>query len=147
LRPLLAGRAVGETIEDSPALREWCSTLERYLPELLREIHPEWERESLDGIYPEIASKSGEFEIELAGLCILISDQSVAPLYLRLQIDSHASKVTWLDCKLGEAGPDGLVRTPYNRRRMLAKPSPPTDWARIAWFYHLGFGERVVDIA
>jgi hypothetical protein len=114
---------------------------------VLQEIHPEWKRESLDGIYPEIARKSGEFEIEIAGLCILISDQALTPFHLLLQINPDRNEVSWLDCKLGEAGPNGMVRTPYDWRRVLAKLSSATDWKRVKWTYHVGFGKRRDDIA
>jgi hypothetical protein len=60
----------------------FCRDLNGYIPEVLREIHSEWKYESLDGIYPEIARKNGDLEIEIIGLCIFIQDQTLTPLHL-----------------------------------------------------------------
>lgn len=142
MRAILAHVSIGESIEQAAEFRDLLSTLERYLPEVLREVHPVWARESLDGVYSELARKTGECEIELAGLCIFISDQTLTPLHVRLQISPSRDEITWLDCRLGEAGPDGTVRIPYERRRMLAKPAVSTNWDQLDWVYHVGFGER-----
>ena len=88
------------------------SGLEFFIPQVLAEIHPEWKHESLDGFYPVVARKTGEGEAEIFGLCILISDQTTTPFHLRLQSSPSSDEVSWLECRLGEAGEHGMVRTP-----------------------------------
>jgi hypothetical protein len=61
-----------------------CDTLELLIPQVLRVERPEWERESIDGFYFSHAVKRGSASAELAGTCILISDQTVTPFHLDL---------------------------------------------------------------
>ena len=50
LRTVLQNVDVGDHIVDSDDLREAMSTLEYFIPQVLREIHPEWNHESLDAV-------------------------------------------------------------------------------------------------
>src|SRR5688572_15559229 len=86
LRGVLGGIPVGATIGDSPEFQEALTGLEWFLPDVLAEIHSEWSGESLDGIYSHIAHKTGEGEAEIYGLCILLSDQTLTPINIRLQL-------------------------------------------------------------
>jgi hypothetical protein len=148
LRALLHKKRIGFNLlndeEASERLRELLGCLEFFIPEVLRGIYPEWDRESLDGFDLTVARKTDEFEAEFFGLCILISDQSLTPIHVCLQIDAAANEVTWLECRLGELGDHGLVRTPYNRlhaalRRVLALNGRADQ---IDWVYKVAFGRR-----
>lgn len=142
VRSITAGVSPHATIEETAELREFLATLEVYLPDVLRELHPEWERESLDGVYHDVARTAGENAIEIAGLCILISDQKLVPFHLRLRVSSAEDEVVWLELKLGESVPNGMVRMPYDRRQALAKSEIHGRWRQVDWFYHVGFGDR-----
>jgi hypothetical protein len=121
--------------------------LEFFLPAVLRKVYPELDRESLDGFSPLFARKTGEREAELFGFCILISDQTLTPIHLRLQLSSTSNEVSWLELRLGESGPDGMVRLPYH-------PTVGTihTWLHalneravtIAWVYEVTFGKKSV---
>src|SRR5207248_3329014 len=113
LRTILADLPDGECIPDSKQFQEALVSLYWFLPEILAEIYREWQHESLDGIYPLVAKKTSGREAEIFGLCIIISDQTLTPLHVRLQIAASEDEVSWLECRLGERGPSGMVRTPY----------------------------------
>jgi hypothetical protein len=109
----------------------------------LRKSHPEWENESLDGIYPEVARKTGVDEIEIIGLCIIISDQTLTPVHLRLQLDSIDDAVSWLDCRLGESTAGGMLRVSYSRSIVYgSKLNVLARLDSIDWVYRVGYGER-----
>ena len=142
LRPILAPLPSGAVIDDSDELRDALTSLEFLLPEVLQELHPEWKEEGLDGIYPELLRKLGDDEIELVGLCILISDQTLIPLHLRLQLDLTDDCVSWFECRIGESVSDGMLRVPYNE--LVAhgtRLAVMTRLGSIKWVYRVGFGE------
>lgn len=61
LRAALARLPSGANIPDSPEFLEALNELEYLLPDILAEVHREWERdESLDGILPLVACKLAE---------------------------------------------------------------------------------------
>jgi hypothetical protein len=59
-RVILADLPTGGNIPDSEQLRWVLSGLEWFLPEILAEVYPEWERRGLDGIHPALARKIGD---------------------------------------------------------------------------------------
>jgi hypothetical protein len=100
------------------------SSLEFYIPQLLSHHYPEWEYESLDGFYLTNARKIGSETAEFAGSCILISDQSLAPVLIRLTLspsrDSIAAYQVFLgegDC--GRVGISGSSRNSRKGRQLL----------------------------
>jgi hypothetical protein len=99
---------------------------------------------SLDGIYPVLARKTGEGEMELFGQCILISDQTLTPLHLRLQVGPTEDEVSWLECRLGERGERGMVRTPYESQDRAFKRLYALEGKAdaIDWVYKVTFGRR-----
>ena len=115
VRTILGRVATGDNIEDCDDLRDVLSALEwfiPFIPEVLQEIHSEWINESLDGLYPPVTRKTGEREVEIFGLCNFISDQTLTQIYVHLQIGLSEDKVTWLECRLGDNSPHGMVRSP-----------------------------------
>jgi hypothetical protein len=144
LRVILPDLSIGENIPDSEQFRWVLSGLEWFIPEVLAEVYPEWETDSLDGIYPVLARKSGDGEAEIFGQCIFISDQTLTPLHLRLQISSDKDEISWLECRLGEKGEHGLVRTTYHHlsanRKRLHSLDGRAD--KIDWVYKVKFGQK-----
>ena len=143
-RIILNSTLTGSIVEKSDDLREALNAMEYFIPEVLREIHREWENESLDGVLPLIVRKTGEREVELVGQCILISDQTLVPIYVILQIHSAKNKVTWLECRLGEKGADRTVRRPYGSDssglKQLCFLEDEID--SIDWAYQVAYGEK-----
>ena len=64
LRTILASLPDGANIPDSKQFREGLSGLEFFLPGVLAEIYSFWKGESLDGIYPVLARKTGDGKAE-----------------------------------------------------------------------------------
>src|SRR5439155_15185248 len=102
---LLSGMPVGAHPEVPPS-SDVCASLELLLPRVLRPSYPDWEKESLDGIFVARATKTGSVTMELVGTCILISDQTVTPFVVDLEVvratDVGHARVTRL--LLGEPG-------------------------------------------
>lgn len=116
------------------------------MPAVLREIHAFWKYESLDGVFHELARKTGPRQVEIAGLCILISDQTLTPYHVQLRFASSADEIEWLDCRLGEIRGDVLVRVPYNSYFDRGGVRSVADRLRsIEWQFHVGFGDATID--
>jgi hypothetical protein len=113
--------------------------LEYFLPGVLREIHPEWNEQSLDGIFPVFARKTAEGEAEIYGQCILITDQTLTAIHVRLQIDASKDEISWLECRLGEMDQDGMVRRPYKFPRLYDLVATPD---MVDWPYKVTFGRK-----
>lgn len=120
LRAVLEPLANGEWFENPLLVRE-ISGLEYYLSNVLSESYPEWRHESLDGIFPFVARKLGPREVEIVGYAILITDQALAPIHVRLGIAAHTDEITWLECLLGKLQNGMMVRRPYRRGGWPAK--------------------------
>jgi hypothetical protein len=141
LRTALAPLPVGSVILESEYFRAALCCLESYLVALLRGINAEWKHESLDGILPLTSRKTGEQEVEIVGHCILITDQSLTPIHLRLQISSTDDEISYLECRLGERGEAGMKRTPYTSSFPASKRLLAGDIDNVDWFYKVGFGQ------
>jgi hypothetical protein len=144
LRPILAALPASTEIEDSEQFQQVLTGLQFFLPEVLEEVHREWRFASLDGVYPAVARKTGNDEMEIIGLCCLISDQTMTPLHLRLQLDPAHDAVSWLQCKLGEVGADGRMRRePYSQGIVQKNMLPVAKRLdSIEWVYVVAYGER-----
>ena len=97
----------------------------------------------MDGVFHELAIKTAACQAEIAGLCILISDQSLTPYHVRLRYASHVDEIEWLDCRLGEIREDKLYRVPYNCNRGVIR-SVADRLESIEWQFHVGFGNEKV---
>ena len=118
-----------------------CHCLERFLPRRLSERYPAWEKESLDGIFVARAVKTGPRMAELVGTCILITDQTVTPFIVELEVSEPNGPVTVQRLKLGEpgSGPLGIsgpVANSKDAERLLA--SVVERMNDIDWSYVLG---------
>lgn len=143
LRAILAPLAVGEEIPNSEDLRWAMSTLERFLPDVLGEIHPEG-KEELDGVVPWVATKAGELEAEIFGMVYLMSDQAAAPAHLRLQVAIEANEVCWMEYRLGEKTERGMDRGHHSSAKWQARLRSLGP-KKIDWMYRVTFGTRRVD--
>ena len=145
LRAILDDLPIGASVPDSVQFREVLSGLEFFLPhQVLSEIYPEWNQESLDGVLPLVARKAGEGEAEIFGFCIIMSDQTLTTLHVRLQVATSSDEVSWLECRLGERGEHGMVRTPYSNPSALTKRLHALQWKPdlMDWVYKVTFGHR-----
>lgn len=107
LRALVAGIPVGREFTVAPS-EDICSSLELFLPELLRSHHSEWVWESLDGVFVARARKTGDASVQLAGTCILISDQTVTPFLVDLELSTSGESVGSYRVCLGMSGGGSL---------------------------------------
>lgn len=143
LAPLLRFHEVGDTIDPLTEGKYLYSSFEFFFPHVLREIHNEWKYESLDGLYARQFQKTGEREIELIGLAMFISDQTLTPLHVNLQLSSNYDRVSWIDLRLGERVGDECRREPYSKSQTAGTMLHVVERLdSIDWFYHVGYGER-----
>jgi hypothetical protein len=143
LRIALSNVPIGSDIAEAPSFREISAGLEFFLPSILKEIYPvEWKWESLDGVLPVFARKTGELEVEIFGLCILISDQALTPIHLVVQVSPSEDEVSFLECKLGEREGNKLRRTPYRQvQRQISELNGRQN--SIDWIFKVTFGQRI----
>lgn len=123
-----------------------CHSLELFVPLVLRSRYPEWENESLDGIFVARAIKTSQAEAEIIGTCILISDQTVTPFLLNLEISEkfETKSVTAVRVLLGEPGGGrlGISGPPCNSRGAQQLLMSLVDRiGEVSWSYVLGAGE------
>jgi hypothetical protein len=117
--------------------------LELYIPELLSSRYPEWKNESLDGVFVTHARKMSLETVELAGMCILISDQTVTPFLIRLAFTSTRHSIASYRVFLGEpaGGRLGISGPPCNTshaQKLLATIN--TRLNNINWSYTITNG-------
>ncbi|MCP4105365.1 MAG: hypothetical protein GY749_07500 [Desulfobacteraceae bacterium] len=132
-RNLLSLLADGDSIEECEELKEALSDLEYYLPNILSEKYDFWRNESLDGLYAAKALKIGHNEVELLGMSILITDQTLIPFYVSFSIADSSDYIEWLNCKIGELGQEGLIKIPYHsgkwKKKLYSLNEALIDWA------------------
>ena len=143
LRTILADLPNNAQIDHSGQFQQTLNGLEFFLPTVLG---PEWNDE-LDGFHPVLVRKIAEREVEIIGLCILINDQTLAPIHLRIQIASNRQEVSWLQCNVGVKGNDEMVRTPYESlnstlKRMHEYCFLERNADKIDWACKVTYGER-----
>ena len=132
----LEGVDVGSALPIDSA-SDLCDTLEYVIPAILSDAHREWEGESHDGFYISSAVKSGDAGAALAGTCILISDQTVTPFALDVNL-ADAGTFRTFRVRLGEPGSGrlGISGPPVHSsaaREMLWALNDRLE--RVAWAY------------
>lgn len=142
LKALLAGVLVGSEFAVAPS-SDLCYSLELFIPKVLSSHHSEWEQESLDGVFVARARKTGSAAAELAGTCILISDQTVTPLLMELTLSPSGECIKFFHVRIGEAGGGRLgISGPgcnsREARELLATVA--TRLPSIAWSYDIASG-------
>lgn len=133
---------IDDPVPDTDDYRHVLSSLEIFITHAVREIHDDFAWESLDGILPVESTKKGPREVELWGGAYLVSDQSVLPIHVRLQVSAAAWEVGWMECYLGKRSRGRLVREEFYRV-MSRMQSYSGEVSSIDWFYKIGFGEKV----
>lgn len=132
---------VNSTIPESDAFHDVLSSLEYFIPEIFREIYHEWKYESLDGVLAGTGLKTNNHEAKIAGLAIIISDQTITPVLVHLRIAPDKDEIVWFECKLGELGPDGMIQVPYGcSSNRMDKIAVVDQLDRIEWVYQVSFG-------
>jgi len=89
---------------------------------------------SLDGIYVGNISKSNGNQLKIIGMCILISDQSLVPVYIQIKVSNSSDEIEWMDCKLAQLGENGVIKIPYASNQWK-KELYTLDENRIKWYY------------
>ena len=108
---------------------------------MLREVHAFWRHESLDGLFYELAIKTAKRQAELAGFCILISDQTLTPYHLQLRFADKVDEIEWLDCRVGEIREGVMVRIPFHSAGCVEQ-RVADRLSLIHWQFRVGFGEN-----
>jgi hypothetical protein len=144
LKEALGRVRIGEQFPVLPS-DEICSSLEFFLPQLLRGHYSKWRTESLDGIFVARALKTSTIAAQLVGTCILISDQTVTPFMLDIGLSATGDSVGTVRLLLGEPGTGtlGVSGPPCNSReaqRLLATLTDRID--RIAWVFVVEQGKE-----
>jgi hypothetical protein len=144
LRLVLADLRNGASVPDSEQFREVLTSLQYFIPVILGEIHREWKFWGLDDVLPTKARRTGEGEIEIFGLCCFVSDQTLTPVHLYLQVSTSTDEVSWLECKLGESGENGMLRTPWPSSSAMSKLLYTLKGREetIEWVYKVTCGDR-----
>lgn len=140
---LVAEIPIGAEFTVAPS-SELSSSLELFLPMLLSHHHLEWTKESLDGVFVALARKTGSESVQIAGTCILISDQTVTPFLLYLSLSSSHTTITAFRVYLGEPGGGSLgISGPEcnskDAKRLLATLSGRLSG--IKWTYKIASGD------
>jgi hypothetical protein len=142
---LLEGVPIGQEFEMQPS-EEMLFSLELFVPRLLATRVADWMFESLDGFFVARAVKKGPTTAELAGTCILITDQAVTPFKLELRIGSpDAPFLKRVRIRIGEPGRGklGISGPSVNSRaasKLLAGLLPRIE--SVSWSYDLIFCRR-----
>jgi len=137
LRALRAEAQTDTDLSANASVHEVLSALEYFLPAVLRTEFPSWQNESLDGIFPVRSLLSSPKGFEVFGLGLLISDQSLTPLFASV-FEADEQRIAYVSCMIGELNPGTdreMLRIPYSGvrvgdelRRLRARTSPIT-WA------------------
>lgn len=145
LRGLLRQTTVNARFEETEDFRRLLSAFNYFIPEVLAELYPEWKSDALDDVIPLVAERTGEWEAVFFGMSWLIRDQTVVPTYLQLQIDSAIDRVNWLECRIGERGPLGMLRRPGSSfDKQLYRLQGRED--QIDWAYRVTYGEKSMNL-
>ncbi|WP_242166344.1 hypothetical protein [Lysobacter sp. M15] len=119
LASLMEGVRVEEEFEVRPS-SSLCSSLELFLPAILRNKYPSWEKESIDGIFPSSAVRTGEGSARIFGIAILISDQYVTPFLANIDLTSDGCQIRVAEVFVGEAGGGklGISIAPFSKDKI-----------------------------
>jgi hypothetical protein len=101
----LEGVSLGGAL--GPEISDLLDVLELFVPLLLRDEFPEWDRESLDGFMVADARKEQDGVVRIVALAILISDQCVTPFDAVLGV-ADGCTLTLCEVRLGERGGGAL---------------------------------------
>ncbi len=139
LRIVLSTIPIGGSIQESNEFRDALSGLCRFVDQVVCEVYPEW-TDSLDGIYPVFARKTAELEAEIGGMCWILAGHDYSTiLHVQLEAAPDRDEIVWFECKLGEHGPDGMIKW---RDDSFGRMTVTERLDTAEWVYSVGFGER-----
>ncbi|WP_157463736.1 hypothetical protein [Deinococcus pimensis] len=137
LRAVLDPMPEGAVFEVHPS-SDLASLLEVYLPRLLARRYPQWAWETLDAVFVTRARKVGPRAADLAGAALLMSDQTLTPLSVRLALAESGDEVASYEVRLGEPGGGRLrVSGPLYGRSGVFVESVAARLDDIAWVYRV----------
>jgi hypothetical protein len=103
LRLALRGLDNGDQIPQSESRAQLESTLELFLPLMLRDADANhWRLEAFDAFRFPVARKTGPFEAELRGVGLLLSDETWTPVQVRLRAAGAGDTIAWGTCQVGD---------------------------------------------
>lgn len=148
LRTILEAIAPDSEFVESPEMQDVVVGLEYFLPAILAEVYSYWKSESLDGLFLSEARKTDAAQVELRGICILISDQAITPFHLRMQISSSEDRIEWMECRLGKqgAGKGGMERIPWSQWHGHSYTFLQKSLDPIKWTYTVAFGKEALAL-
>jgi len=126
----------GETMQGCEELQYALSILEVTIPEILSEKYSFWKDEYLDALFEEKSLRREEDEFEFFGMCRLMSDQTLTPLYVWVKMNQAREAFESVQIKLGEK----------SGKEMLKIPHAADEWSdyldertpeEIDWFYEV----------
>jgi hypothetical protein len=79
------------------------SGLEWFLPEILGQAHGFWETASLDGVFTRAVKRIGSRSADVVGTAILLEDQAVVPVHVRLSHHASRDEIDWMEARVGVA--------------------------------------------
>ena len=139
--------AVGESFKDgrefptTRALSPLVDSLNRYVPGLLAEFDPRWVSESMDAVYVLMGTKSGAYELEIFGVCELLSDFTYVPMYLRVSCSENGDRIIAFDLRVGENDRGAMSRlsqsTAAKRVHKLDRDPDMMSWSYTASYPEL----------
>jgi len=135
----LKDQDVGAMVMPDPA-SDICASLERFVPEVLARNNPEWNGESLDGVFVVQGAKVDNRRLRLLGTAILISDQRVTPLLVEIEPLEAGDAIANYAMKVGEPGegPLQISGPPCNSgaaTRLLHRLPNRQELGRVDWVY------------
>ena len=136
LRRALRDVREGEAIPPSGALTQLQSTLELFLPLMMRDSDPaHWRLEAFDAFRFPVARKTGPWEAELRGAGLLLSDETWTPIALRLRAAADADTIAWASGRVGDRRihPAQRPTAQSDLQALLARVSEQPD--QIEWSY------------
>lgn len=137
LLTLISRVSVGSEFTVAPS-SDLCYSLELFIPRMLSRQHSEWAKESIDGVFVARARKSDSVAAELAGTCILMSDQTVTPFLITLALSPSGESIEFYQACIGEpgGGPLGISGPDCNSREAKTLLAAVTSrLGSIAWSY------------
>ena len=103
----------GNDVDQQQSLKEFACILCHWLPELLCENYEFWHEESLDLIEIQEIRLSGGCELEFIGMCALISNYTMTPIYVKMVSDLKGGSFRYISCKIGVSDNGQLKTFPF----------------------------------
>jgi hypothetical protein len=128
LRLALRDVALGGDIPPSAARKQLESTLELFLPLMLRDADANyWRLEAFDAFQFPVARKTGPLEAELCGIGLLLSDETWTPVKARLRVSAESDTIVAGNCQVGDqrVGP----KEPGKLLALLREQPDSVSWA------------------